>query len=134
MDMGYRFLADALVVFHLCFVIFVIGGGLLVLKWRRAALLHVPCVLWGIWVECSGWLCPLTPLENWLRERGGGVAYEGSFVEHYILPVLYPVDLTRDFQVTLGTMIALINVLLYAAAFTRAGRRVHHHGSPGALA
>src|SRR5207237_4909496 len=58
-DMGYRFLADALVVFHLCFVIFVIGGGLLVLRWRRAALLHVPAVLWGIWVECSGWLCPL---------------------------------------------------------------------------
>ena len=131
--MGYRFLADALVVFHLCFVLFVIGGGLLVLKWRGVALLHVPAVMWGIWVECSGWMCPLTPLENQLREWGGGVMYEGSFVEHYIMPVLYPVELTRDFQITLGAVIALINVLVYAAVFSRATRRIVHGRATGAI-
>ncbi len=128
--MGYRFLADALVVFHFCFVAFVLTGGVLVLRWRKAAVLHIPAVLWGIWVECAGWMCPLTPLENYLREAAGGVAYQGSFVEHYVMPVLYPIDLTRDFQITLGAVIALINILVYAAAFTRGSRR---HTSPNSL-
>jgi Protein of Unknown function (DUF2784) len=121
--MWYRFLADALVVFHLCFVLFVICGGLVVVRWKWVALLHVPAALWGMLVEWTGWMCPLTPLENSFREMGGGVPYEGGFVEHYIMPVLYPVDLTRDFQVTLGTVILLINAILYGIAFTR--RRGH---------
>src|SRR5437764_1083653 len=86
--MWYRFLANALVVFHLCFVLFVLFGGLLVVRWRWVALLHVPAALWGMLVEWTGWMCPLTPLENSLREMGGGVPYEGGFIDHYIVPVL----------------------------------------------
>jgi hypothetical protein len=126
--MWYRFLAESVVVFHFGFVLFVLCGGVLVVRWKWVALLHVPALLWGVIVEWSGWMCPLTPLENSLRELGGGVPYEGGFVERYIMPVLYPMDLTRDFQVTLGTVILLINALLYGIAFTRrrgggAGRR-----------
>lgn len=119
--MRYLFAAHALVVFHFCFVLFVLGGGFLVLRRKRVALLHFPTAIWGMYVEWSGQLCPLTPLENWLREAGGGIPYEGGFVEHYIMPVLYPHELTRDFQMTLGTLIAVINLLLYFAAFTRPG-------------
>jgi len=117
--MWYRFLAEAVVVFHFCFVLFVLSGGLLVLRRKPFALLHVPAALWGMIVEWFGLNCPLTHIENTLRERGGGVPYEGGFVEHYIMPILYPHDLTRDFQITLGTVILLINLLLYFAAFTR---------------
>src|SRR5258706_11787799 len=121
--MFYRFLADSVVVFHLSFVIFVIAGGVLVVRWKKVALLHIPAILWGMYVEWSGAMCPLTPLENRFREAGGGTAYQGGFIDHYIIPTLYPEDLTRDFQITLGTVIALINVLLYTIAFTRRGHR-----------
>src|SRR2546421_4123904 len=121
--MWYRFLADSLVVFHMCFVVFVICGALLVVRWKKLALVHIPAILWGMYVEWSGAMCPLTPLENHLRELGGGSAYEGGFIDHYIMPTLYPENLTRDFQITLGTVIALINVLLYTIAFTRRGHR-----------
>jgi hypothetical protein len=125
--MGYRLLADALVVFHFGFVLFVLFGGCLVVRWRWVALLHLPAAFWGMYVEWSGRICPLTPLENYWRELGGGATYEGGFVDHYIMPVLYPADLTRDFQVTLGLLILLINLLLYTAAFTRPLR---HHPLP----
>jgi hypothetical protein len=128
--MAYRFLADALVVFHFCFVLFVITGGLFVLRWRWMALLHIPAALWGMIVEWTGWICPLTPLENRLRERGGDVAYQGDFVNHYIMPVLYPDGLTRDFQITFGTLILMITLLMYLAAFTaRGGRRRRRRGA-----
>ena len=117
--MGYRFLANSLVVFHFCFVLFVLSGGLLVI-WRKwCALLHIPAAVWGVIVESTGWMCPLTPLENKWREAGGGLPYEGGFVEHYIMPVLYPVNLTRDFQITLALLILTINVILYTIAFSR---------------
>jgi hypothetical protein len=121
--MFYRFLADSVVVFHMCFVIFVLTGAALVVRWKWVALLHVPAALWGMYVEWSGAMCPLTPLENYLREAGGGATYQGGFIDHYIMPTLYPENLTRDFQITLGTVIALINVLLYTIAFTRRGHR-----------
>src|SRR5947209_5445122 len=134
--MAYRFLANAVVVFHACFVLFVLCGGLFVVRWRWVALLHVPAALWGMFVEISGWMCPLTPLENRLREAGGGVAYRGGCVDHYIMPVLYPAGLTRDFQITLGTLIALITVLLYTIAFTRrgpAGINLHSAATTGGV-
>ncbi len=121
--MFYRFLADAVVVFHFCFVLFVLAGAVLVVRWKRVAFVHIPAALWGMYVEWSGAICPLTPLENALRETGGGAGYQGGFVDHYIMPILYPIDLTRDFQITLGTIIALINLLLYTSAFTRRGHR-----------
>jgi hypothetical protein len=127
--MAYRFLADALVVFHFCFVLFVITGGLFVLRWRWMALLHIPAAMWGMIVEWTGWICPLTPLENHLRERGGDVAYEGDFVNHYIMPVLYPDGLTRDFQITFGTLILMITLLMYLAAFTARGGRRRRRGA-----
>ena len=83
-------LADLLVLFHATFVLFVVAGGLLVLKWPRLAWLHIPCALWGVLIEFGGWICPLTPLENTLRQRAGEAGYSGGFVEHYVLHVLYP--------------------------------------------
>ena len=117
----YLFLAEALVVFHFCFVLFVLSGGFL-LSWRKwIACLHIPAALWGVIVESTGGHCPLTPLENRLREAVGGVPYEGGFVEHYIMPIVYPHEITYDFQLTLAMMIAVINIVLYTFAFTRRG-------------
>jgi hypothetical protein len=132
--MLYRFFATLVVVGHFCFVVFVLGGGLLVLRRRKLALLHVPAVLWGMWVEWSGWLCPLTPLENYLRLQGGGVGYEGGFIDHYVMKILYPDGLTRQMQVVLGCTIALVNVVLYAIAFRprRRGSRTFAGDSPAA--
>ena len=119
--MAYRFLADTIVFLHFCFVLFVLSGGIMVVRWKWMALLHVPAALWGMIVELSGWRCPLTPLENALRKAGGGVKYEGGFVEHYIMPILYPAGLTRDFQITLGLLIAVITIIAYTIAFSRRG-------------
>jgi uncharacterized protein DUF2784 len=111
--MLYRIGADAVVIFHFCFVGFVITGGLLVLRWRRVMWAHLPAVAWGVFIEFSHGLCPLTPLENHLRELGGASAYQGGFVDHYIMPVLYPEGLTARMQVMLGTLILVVNVTCY---------------------
>src|SRR5437764_12343559 len=94
--------ADAVVLLHAAFVLFVMFGGLLVLRWRWIAWLHVPAVLWGVAIEFGGWVCPLTPLEVYLRRAGGGVGYEGDLIAHYVLPSLYPAALTRSWPVLLG--------------------------------
>ena len=94
----YLLLADLVLIIHLAFVIFVLCGGLLVLRWRWIAWLHLPAVVWGAVVEFTGWICPLTPLENWLRAQGGETTYRSDFIAQYLLPVLYPEDLTRDFS------------------------------------
>ena len=117
--MIYRLLADATVVLHLGFVLFVVAGGLLVWRYPRVAWLHVPAALWGALIEFAGWICPLTPLENWLRREGGQQAYAGSFVEHYLIPVLYPESLTREVQWVLGGLVVLINVIVYALIVRR---------------
>jgi hypothetical protein len=114
--MPYRFLADALVLAHLAFVTFVIFGGLLVVRWQRMAFVHLPAAAWGVFVEFSGIICPLTPLENHLRELGSEATYQGGFVDHYIMPVLYPNGLTRNIQFILGGGILLLNVTLYVIA------------------
>ena len=112
--MIFRLLADATVIIHLAFVAFVVCGGLLVLRWRRAAWFHLPAAAWGAWIEFAGWICPLTPLENWLRLQGGSTTYSSSFVERYVLPVLYPASLSRDVQWTLGALVIALNVIVYA--------------------
>jgi hypothetical protein len=113
--MLYRALADVVLVLHLAFVAFVVLGGLLVLRRPRLAWLHVPAVAWGAWVELAGWICPLTPLENWLRTQGGVPAYTASFLGHYLVPVLYPAGLTRASQLVLGALVLAINAAVYLA-------------------
>ena len=102
-------LADLIVLIHFAFVLFVIFGGLLALRWRRVMWAHLPCVAWGIWIELSHGLCPLTPLENRLREHAGRGTYEGGFVDHYIMPILYPEGLTHNTQVAIACVIIAIN-------------------------
>jgi hypothetical protein len=111
--MLYRWLADLVVVLHFGFVLFVVGGGLLALRWPRLTRVHLPTAVWGVLIEFGGWLCPLTPLENWLRRRSGGAGYAGGFVEHYVLPVLYPSGLTRGVQLALGLIVLVVNVAVY---------------------
>jgi len=111
--MLYPLLADLVLVVHLMFVVFVLCGGLLVLKWRWIARLHLPAVVWGAVVEFTGWICPLTPLENWLRMQGGEAGYHDDFTTRYLLPILYPVDLTRDVQLLLGTVVVVLNAAVY---------------------
>ena len=117
--MLYRFLADAVVVIHFGFVLLVVAGGFLVLRWPRAAWIQLPAAVWGVIVEWAGWVCPLTPLENWLRARGGGAGYAGGFVEHYLLPVLYPASLTRGVQMLLGAAVLASNLVAYALVLMR---------------
>ncbi|MFP5403541.1 MAG: DUF2784 domain-containing protein [Gammaproteobacteria bacterium] len=116
------FLADALVVAHLLFVGFVMAGGFLLPRWPRLAGLHLPAALWGAWIEFSGGICPLTPLENRLRAEAGEAGYRGGFVEHYLLPVLYPAELTPALQQGLGWSVLAVNAVAYALAL-RAWRR-----------
>lgn len=106
-------LADVVLVTHLAFVLFVLFGALLVLKWPQILWVHLPAILWGTFVECSGWICPLTPLENWLREQGGGMSYEGDFVGRYLLALLYPDQLTRTRQLVLGIVVITVNLAIY---------------------
>jgi len=111
--MWYSWLADLTLCIHVGFVLFVILGGLLVLRWRWIAWLHLPAVAWGAVVELTGWTCPLTPLENWLRAQGGEASYRSDFIAQYLLPVLYPEDLTRDLQLLLGTIVIALNAAIY---------------------
>jgi len=120
--MSYALLADGVVVVHLAFIVFATLGGFLVLKHQRWIGLHLPAVIWATVVECFGWGCPLTPLEKWLRKRGGGEGYEGGFIEHYILPILYPSELTRAMQIGLGLFVVLINLVIYAWVWRRSVR------------
>jgi hypothetical protein len=106
--------ADLLVILHLLFIIFVLLGGLLVARWRWVALLHIPAAIWGTLIEYQGWICPLTPVEQQLRQAAGETGYEGGFVEHYILPIIYPDFLSREIQIGMGTVVIICNLLVYA--------------------
>lgn len=121
--MPWSALADALLVLHGLFIVWVVFGGLAV--WARPlwAWAHLPCAAWGAWIEFSGGLCPLTPIEQRWREAAGEAGYRGSFVEHYLTVVIYPEGLTRDVQIALGFAVVAINVTLYGAAWRRAARR-----------
>jgi len=118
----YGPLAEVVVVVHFAFVLFVIFGGLLVLRRRWIMWLHLPAAIWGALIEFAGWICPLTPLEKWLRKQGGLGGYEGSFVEHYILAILYPRGLTRPVQVALGLLVIGVNAWVYWKVWRAGGR------------
>jgi len=123
--MGARLAADALVLAHLAFIVFVVLGGLLV-AWRaRIAWLHLPAAAWGAWIEASGAICPLTPWENRLRRLAGESGYPGGFVEHYLIPVVYPAGLTPALQARLALAVVAVNLIVYAAviAIRLRGRR-----------
>jgi hypothetical protein len=117
--MRYRLLADAVVLLHLAFVVFVVCGGLVAL-WRRwMGCLHLPAAVWGVYIEFSGRVCPLTPLENRLRTLAGDASYSGDFVERYLMPVLYPPDLRRDVQIALGLFAIAVNAGVYVYVWRR---------------
>jgi len=118
----FRLLANAVVVFHGLFIVFVVCGGFLAWQWRWVAAIHLPCALWGILIEYRGGMCPLTPLENSLRARAGQQGYGGGFIEHYLLPVMYPAGLTPRVQVVLGTAVLLVNLFAYAVLIRRLTR------------
>ncbi|HEV8712226.1 MAG TPA: DUF2784 domain-containing protein [Candidatus Binatia bacterium] len=118
--MAYRILADLVVLVHLGFVLFVVFGGMLVLRWHSIMWLHLPAVAWGVLLELAGWTCPLTPLENWLWNMGEEAGYWDGFVEHYLLAILYPEGLTRHLQMVLGFVALVVNVPIYGRIFSRA--------------
>jgi hypothetical protein len=117
--MQYRLLADFLLLLHAGFVACVMLGGLLVLRWPRAAWVHLPLVLWGAGIEFLGGICPLTPLENHWRHLAGEQGYAGGFVEHYVFSALYPDGLSRTDQVALGLLVVAVNALIYGVAWRR---------------
>jgi hypothetical protein len=117
--MLYRLAADAVVLLHLAFIFFVVCGGFLAWRWRKAAWFHIPAAIWGALIEFAGWICPLTPLENKLRELAGGVGYQGGFIEHYLIPIIYPTRLTVGMQLTIGVFVVLLNAFAYTVYFRR---------------
>ena len=121
--MAYRTLADVTVLVHLAFVAFAVGGGLLAARWPRVVWLHLPAAAWAVFVELFGWVCPLTPLENWLRAKGGAPAYSSGFIEQYLVPVLYPAGLSRELQWALAGLVVVANALAYAWVLRRRARR-----------
>lgn len=117
--MPYRVLADLVLVVHFGFVLLVIAGGFLVLRWPKLAWVHLPAACWGVLIEFAGWICPLTPLEQRWRVRGGELGYEGGFIEHYVTAWLYPSGLTRMTQFFLGTLVLVVNAAIYAYLLRR---------------
>lgn len=115
-------LADLVVLLHVGFVLFAVCGGLLALWNRYCIWLHLPAVAWAAYIEFAGGICPLTPLEVWLRQQGGTHAYSTGFIEHYIIPLLYPTELTRTLQLTLGAAVIIVNIVIYAVVVARIRR------------
>jgi len=120
--MWYRLLADLLVLLHFAFVLFVVLGGMVVLRHPRLAWVPLPAAAWGATIEFTGWICPLTPWEQSLRRLGGQAGYAGGFVEHYLLPLLYPSGLTASRQLVLGIFVVAVNVVIYLAVLRRTAR------------
>ena len=120
--MGYRLAADALVLAHGAFILFAVLGGLLALRWRWLALLHLPAAAWAVLVEAAGWICPLTPWEVSLRIAAGQAGYQGGFVEHYLIPIIYPAGLTRGVQFLLAAFVLAVNLAVYAVVLRRSLR------------
>jgi len=118
-----QFVADIVVLLHFAFILFVTLGGLLVFRWKALAWLHVPAVVWAALIEFTGWICPLTPLENVLRRASGSSAYSSTFIEHYLVPLIYPSGLTRTTQILLGLCVIFINATIYAVLLVRSRAR-----------
>jgi hypothetical protein len=117
--MIYRILADLVVLLHLLFIIFVVAGGFLALPRAWLTLLHLPALIWGIYIEFSGKICPLTPLENYFSHLAGDEEYSTSFIDHYLIPVIYPAGLTREVQIFLGLLVIVINLAVYSFVLRR---------------
>ena len=117
--MLYRIAADGLVLFHLSFILFVVFGGLLVLKWRCLVWWHLPAALWGMAVEFFHLPCPLTRWENLLRHLAGQQGYGAGFIEHYIIALIYPAGLTPQIQLGLGALVLVINIAVYTRLVRR---------------
>ncbi len=117
--MIYRALADLVLVLHLAFIVFAVAGGLLALRWRWAPLVHLPAALWGVLIEVSGGVCPLTPLESALRCAAGASGYSGGFIEHYLVPTIYPVALSPRVGLLLAGLVVLANALAYSIVWWR---------------
>jgi hypothetical protein len=122
MVMGYRLLADLVLVLHLAFLVLVVLGGLLVFRWRWFAWIHLPAAIWGGFVEVTGRVCPLTVLENWLLQAGGSSGYEHGFIDQYVVPIVYPPGLTREIQLVLAALLVLVNGAIYVMAWRRRAR------------
>ena len=114
-----RVLADLVVLAHVVFIVFVLLGGLLAFRWRWGPVVHLPAVVWGATVELFGWVCPLTPLENLLRRAGGGEGYSVTFIERYLVPLVYPAELTRELQFVLGGVVIAVNAAVYVVVLRR---------------
>ncbi len=121
--MPYGWLANAVLLAHFGFVVFVIIGGVAVLRWPRVAWVHLPAVIWAALIEYADWICPLTPLENTLRQAGGEAAYSGGFIDRYIGSIVYPTGLTRPVQVVLGSLLLLLNTFVYWRLLRKKARR-----------
>jgi hypothetical protein len=121
--MIFGFLADGVLLLHVAFVLFVMAGALFCLRWPKMAWAHLPAAAWGTAISYAGWVCPLTPLENRLRRQAGERGYAESFLEHYVLPILYPAGLTPGAQVAMGSLALAVNVALYVWIWRRRARR-----------
>ena len=121
--MMWRALADLVLFIHFAFVVFVIVGGFFASRWRWLPWVHLPAAAWGIAIELGGWICPLTPLEIWLRHASGEAGYTGGFIEHYLVQVVYPVGLTPEIQIYLGLGVFIINLVAYSFVYWRWSRK-----------
>jgi hypothetical protein len=115
--MGYQLAAELTLIIHLFFIIFILFGGLLALRKRFWIWLHIPAALWGLWIEWSGWICPLTPLENYFRQKASLLEYPEGFIEHYLISIIYPEQLTISLQWFLGGILLIVNLLIYFYVF-----------------
>ncbi|MFQ5589019.1 MAG: DUF2784 domain-containing protein [Nitrospiria bacterium] len=121
--MLYRVLADFVVLLHFAFICFVVLGGFFLFRWRRVIWLHLPAVTWAVLIELKGGICPLTPLEQGLRQAAGDAGYQGGFIEHYVVSLIYPNRLTPALQVAIGVFVALLNTALYGWLLYRTDRK-----------
>nr|AIA17904.1 Protein of Unknown function (DUF2784) [uncultured bacterium] len=117
--MVYQIGATAIALVHLGFILFVVIGGLAVLRWPMLAWLHVPAAIWGVLIEFAGWYCPLTTWENQLLRRAGRAGYDNGFVEHYLLALIYPDGLTRAMQISVGVLVLAVNVFVYVRLMSK---------------
>ena len=115
--MVYSLLADLIILLHFMFILFVLCGGLLVLKWKWLIFIHIPAPIYGILIEIESWVCPLTPLEVHFKMKAGESIYQGGFVEHYLIPIIYPPGLNRTIQIILAAMVLILNIIIYTMVF-----------------